>query len=294
MVMEKVDGGELAAHIKEKGKLQEDVAKSVLKQTVEGLQFIHSRQVLHRDLKCENILVCSQELTKDSQVKLIDFGVAKAVANTFARSCVGTTEIMAPELVSAKMMIAPKGTVQKKHGPFTFQSPQMASPGFGLISQRPDGKGAMVNGVEPGGQAANNNVGDGWAITSINGTDISEMPFVKDFNEIGAGTKGGVTAITEILGNLSGPFTMEFVELPKREFTTAVDVWSLGVVLYTMLAGKTPFKDETAIVEAVYLEEPLAAASAEARDLIKKLLVLNPAERLTLPQVLAHPWLAGV
>jgi len=35
-------------------------------------------------------------------VKLIDFGVAKSLSGTIARSCVGTTEIMAPELVSAK------------------------------------------------------------------------------------------------------------------------------------------------------------------------------------------------
>lgn len=41
--------------------------------------------------------------------------------------------------------------------------------------------------------------------------------------------QAGVTAITEILGSLSGPFTVEFVELPKREFTTAVDLWHLGV-----------------------------------------------------------------
>ena len=66
-----------------------------------------------------------------------------------------------------------------KHGPYTFQPPQQASPGFGIVTQRPDGKGAMVNGIEPGGQAAGFGVGDGWAISAINGTEILEMPFVK-------------------------------------------------------------------------------------------------------------------
>ena len=41
---------------------------------------------------------------KKHQVKLIDFGVAKSLSGTIARSCVGTPEIMAPELVSAKQL----------------------------------------------------------------------------------------------------------------------------------------------------------------------------------------------
>lgn len=45
----------------------------------------------------------------------------------------------------------------------------------------------------------------------------------------GLSHQAGVTAITELLGSLSGPFTVEFVELPKREFTKAVDLWHLGV-----------------------------------------------------------------
>ena len=135
------------------------------------------------------------------------------------------------------------GVFQFQLFPAIWQPCQEASPGFGIVTQRPDGKGAMVNSIEPGGQAATFGIGDGWAISHINNVEVLEMPFVKDFNEIGAGTKAGVTAIAEILGSLNAPFNMEFVELPKREFSKAIDLWSLGVSLHVMLTGKKPFED---------------------------------------------------
>jgi len=292
IVMELVSGGELAAYIKEDGKyLEEKVAASVLRQTVEGLKFVHGRQVLHRDLKAENILVCGEELTADTKVKLIDFGVAKFVGAEIAKSCVGTTEIMAPELVSAKLMMVPAGVELKEHGPYTFKPPSEMSPGFGIISQRPDGKGAMVNGIEAGGQAEKQGVGDGWAIKSINGTNITEMPFIKDFNEIGAGTATGVTAIAEILGGLSADFAVEFVELPKREFSEKVDIWSLGCVAFTMLAGVGPFKEEANIVNGIFDEAALLHCSDDAKDLVKKLLTLDPTRRPTLDEIKVHPFM---
>jgi len=293
MVMELVQGGELASYIQERNGLDEPTARSIMKQTVAGLQFLHSKKVVHRDLKCENILVCGDTLTPTSPVKLIDFGVAKKLENTFGRSCVGTTEIMAPELVCAKMMIFPKGFSPTVHGPYTFKAPGVEPPGFGIVSQRPDGKGAMVNGVETTGQAANVGIGDGWAISKINGVDILDMPFIKDFNEIGAGTQAGVMAIAEILGNLETDFTMEFIELPKREFGFETDMWSLGIVLYTMLAGRSPFSSEQEIIEGSYAMEPLAKCSPQAQDLVQKLLNPVAGQRLNAQQVNAHPWMMG-
>eukprot|EP00435_Cladocopium_sp_Y103_P057681 s286_g20.t1 len=57
IVMELIDGGELAGYIKDgQNSLPEDVVKSVTKQTAAGLKFIHDKDVVHRDLKAENVL----------------------------------------------------------------------------------------------------------------------------------------------------------------------------------------------------------------------------------------------
>lgn len=75
----------------------------------------------------------------------------------------------------------------------------------------------------------------------------------------------------------------------------AADVWSLGVALFTMLAGRYPFQDsEPALLFGKIRRGAFAlpqGLSAPARCLVRCLLRREPAERLTASGILLHPWL---
>lgn len=77
--------------------LKDSQVSSYTRQILSGLKYLHDRNVLHRDIKCANILVDASGM-----VKLADFGLAKATKLNDVRSCKGTAFWMAPEVVKAK------------------------------------------------------------------------------------------------------------------------------------------------------------------------------------------------
>ncbi|KAI9734293.1 MAG: spindle assembly checkpoint kinase [Cirrosporium novae-zelandiae] len=77
-------------------------------------------------------------------------------------------------------------------------------------------------------------------------------------------------------------------------YTEKVDLWSLGVLTYEFLVGEAPFEDTPVMTQRRIARGEMTVPSwisPEARDLIKKLLVLDPEKRIPLEEVEKHPWI---
>ncbi|KAL3382433.1 hypothetical protein AABB24_002126 [Solanum stoloniferum] len=90
--LELVTKGSLVS-IYRKYRLRDSHVSDYTRQILSGLHYLHSREVMHRDIKCANILVDA-----NGSVKLADFGLAKATQLNNIKSCKGTAFWMAPEV----------------------------------------------------------------------------------------------------------------------------------------------------------------------------------------------------
>lgn len=180
LVMEHCGGGSLLDHVRTQKRLEEEEASLLLQQLLHALQFCHARDIVHRDVKLENIL-----LDGEGGGRLIDFGLCGYYAPGKRLRChCGSPSYAAPEIVARKDYMAPP-----------------------------------------------------------------------------------------------------------------VDVWSLGVVLFAMLAGYLPFhaKEKKHLSEKILIGKFKIPSwvSTAAADLLQRMLTVDPAERITLADVWAHPWITG-
>ncbi|XP_078062841.1 serine/threonine-protein kinase D2-like, partial [Mustelus asterias] len=102
VVMEKLHGDMLEMILSsERGRLPERITKFMITQILVALRHLHFKNIVHCDLKPENVLLASAEPLP--QVKLCDFGFARIIGEkSFRRSVVGTPAYLAPEVLLNK------------------------------------------------------------------------------------------------------------------------------------------------------------------------------------------------
>ncbi|KAH0996438.1 hypothetical protein GBA52_020302 [Prunus armeniaca] len=98
LVLEFCNGGNLAAYIRQHGRVQEQIARKFMQQLGAGLEILHSHHIIHRDLKPENILLSHSD--DDAVVKVADFGLSRSLhPGDYAETVCGSPLYMAPEVL---------------------------------------------------------------------------------------------------------------------------------------------------------------------------------------------------
>ncbi|KAI0336992.1 Pkinase-domain-containing protein [Trametopsis cervina] len=122
---------------------------------------------------------------------------------------------------------------------------------------------------------------------------LGDFGFTREFErgvllETFCGTTGYASPEMLLSQKYLGPGTLQ------QHLLIQVDVWSLGVILYTLLTGMLPFDDDDeSIMRAKVIrgefEDP-EWLSDDARDLLRNVLQVEPTKRFTIEQILSHSW----
>ncbi|KAM0836605.1 hypothetical protein ACQ4PT_062211 [Festuca glaucescens] len=219
LVMEYLNGGDLYSLLRGLGCLDEDMARAYIAELVLALEYLHSLNVIHRDLKPDNLLI-----SRDGHLKLTDFGLSKV----------------------------------------------------GLINSTDDLSGPDVSSALAGDHQP---------------TDAEQRAHKREQRQKQTAVGTPDYLAPEILLGMTHGQT--------------ADWWSVGVILFEILVGIPPFNAEHPQViifdnimnrEIPWPQVP-EELSFEAYDLINKLLIENPVQRLGATgagEVKAHPFFKGI
>ncbi|KAJ2845811.1 rim15, signal transduction response regulator, partial [Coemansia brasiliensis] len=307
LVMEYLNGGDCAALLKAIGMLPEEWTRQYLAEVVLGIEDLHSRNVVHRDLKPDNLLIDAE-----GHLKLTDFGLSKL---GFLGRRVGQQPIPHPPGSSDL-------------GSFTglHQAPLVQSAGLELPSTCKD------SGMKTPVSAAPNR-----RVSALKGSHLafgsgSSSTSSSSSASLGLGTEDSAINATLSVPRKHALGTPDYLapeSILGLESGESVDWWALGVICYEFLFGIPPFHDETP--EKVFQnilsgkidfydaereemqrekeekmrlgideedeEAEIPVISPEARDFITRLLNRDPRQRLGhngAAEVKAHPIFHGI
>ncbi|ETS62728.1 hypothetical protein PaG_02466 [Moesziomyces aphidis] len=313
LVMEYLPGGDCASLCKVLGGLSEEWARQYIAEVVIGLQHLHSKGVVHRDLKPDNLLI-----DQKGHLKLTDFGLSKIgllgrqtrqAAVAAASSSAGgafagkgqRTDSNSGSLPSSAASFASEARNQALSTPAgttagdTAASFSPMTPGLGGMMRNQSFFAAPQRGriMSSSTDASDSGESDSQrgvpkplpsarieSPVSLFGTH----PLLSDNLRASSGD-GGASTPKRFVGTPDYLAPESILGIGMDDF--AVDWWALGVILYEFLYGVPPFHAETPekvfdniLSRRIDWEEDSVEVSDEARDLMEQLMCTDPKRRL--------------
>ena len=151
--MEYVRGSDLKSGIKSRGALSQRKVAEIANQVCQALATAHSQDIIHRDIKPQNIMV-----QPDGNVKVMDFGIARAKNSlkTHTSSVLGTAHYISPEQAQGKDLTAASdiyslGCVmyEAATGQLPFDGPDAVSVAMKQVNEKPQAPRAIKPDIDP-------------------------------------------------------------------------------------------------------------------------------------------------
>ncbi|GAA5941473.1 serine/threonine-protein kinase [Sporobolomyces koalae] len=289
MVLEFMAGGQVVWQDDNKQPtLTVDEARRTFRDVVLGLEYLHYQGIIHRDIKPANLL-----WTEDhSTVKISDFGVSH-VSDALLRASPDDTP-------------APNGeddkALRKTAGSPAFFAPELCHPAE--YTPTPTAHPSQPHLPEDEGNA--------YFPSTINSSSLQLSSHNMVYTP--PTSPNGIPLTSKII---SPPLPPQSPSQPRTRppVGKGIDVWALGVTLYCLLFGDTPFTARTEyelynviVHESIRVPQRMGVEKAwtgvgsgwdgcgegtegrEVIDLLGRLLEKDPTKRITLEQVKTHPW----
>ncbi|EQK98815.1 Serine/threonine-protein kinase domain protein [Ophiocordyceps sinensis CO18] len=357
LVMEYLNGGDCASLIKVLGGLPEDWVTKYLGEVVLGVEHLHERDVIHRDLKPDNLLI-----DQKGHLKLTDFGLSRmGLVGRQKRALNSETSETTPDLLKqgpfarSTSMASSRSTSLDLHGhahsPGTTPqtTPDAGSTGqpsfFSLSSQQEPRRISSSHRSDSGGSE---NMAHMFSSLSLNDSEphsqplsarlaVDEEALVQGSSDLPASHANARASVdgrarsslpqSSMMPPAMALFSPQdtnrrFVGTPdylapetikgdKQDETS--DWWSVGCIMFEFLYGTPPFHADEAeqVFENILArriqwpdESNCEPISDEAKDLINKLLCMDPKQRLGAnregklgsggEEIRSHQWFQGI
>lgn len=296
LVMEYLDGCTLDEVLAEEAKLPFQFALEILEQACSAVEDAHHQGIIHRDLKPDNIWL-EPNRRGSYTVKVLDFGIAK-LESAVLSSEEKTSENGNSENKTIIGNFAP--TVADEVGTLLFESRDTpasvsAHPSNEILESATQIHNVpSVTAVDEISEAATREM-RAVGISSViedseeEGTKLFDSTPSLGTHHANTSSASKLTRVGSILGT---PLYMSPEQCKGETLDTRTDVYSLGVIAYQMLSGKTPFSGDYQAVMKSHMEEPppqlkVKGIRKKTANVVMTALAKSPEDRPVSPAALA-------